>query len=137
MLHPNSELTRPADCPCVRRDLLLGLDGVHVEEVERGDDVLVVTVSTPTGPTDCPGCGVVATGRSRRRRVHDVPGVTRARIVWRQRTWRCDDAVCAKKTFVEQVPSLVAPRGPITRRAVAWAIGQLRLVSTTTPVGGR
>ena len=27
---------------------------------------------------------------------------------------------------MEQVPSLVAPRGSITKRAVAWAIGQLR-----------
>ena len=72
-------------------------------------------------------CGVVAIGRGRRRRVlHDVPGVTRVRIVWRQRVWRCGDVGCAKKTFVEQLPSLVARRGSLTRRAVDWAIGQLR-----------
>jgi transposase len=58
--------------------------------------------------------------------LHDVPATTRVRIVWRQRVWRCDDDDCARRTFVEQVPTLVAPRGSITARAVGWAIGQLR-----------
>lgn len=48
------------------------------------------------------------------------------RVVWRQRVWRCVDADCDKKTFVEQLPSLVAARGSITSRAVIWALGQLR-----------
>lgn len=129
MFHPTSggADARSAFCLCSRCDLLLGLDGVHVEHVDRLDDLLVVTVSTPAAPTGCPSCGVVATGRGRRRRVlHDVPGMTRVRIVWRQRVWRCDDPDCARRTFVEQVPSLVAPRGSITKRAVSWAIGQLR-----------
>ena len=129
MLHPTSGCAdaRPADCPCARCDLLLGLDGVHVEHVERRDGLLVVTVSTPASPTGCPGCGVLVTSRGRRLRVlHDVPGVTRVRVVWRQRMWRCGESGCSRKTFVEQVPSLVAPRGSITKRAVAWAIGQLR-----------
>ncbi|PXY32863.1 transposase [Prauserella coralliicola] len=107
--------------------MLLGLDGVHVEHVDRRAGVLVVTVSSPPSPTGCPSCGVVAVGRGRRRRVlHDVPAATRVRIVWRQRVWRCGDADCPRKTFVEQVPGLVAPRGSITTRAIAWAIGQLR-----------
>ncbi|PZT87611.1 MAG: hypothetical protein DI630_34145 [Gordonia sp. (in: high G+C Gram-positive bacteria)] len=118
---------RSATCPCSRCDLLLGLDGVHVEHVDRRDDLLIVTVSTPAAPTGCSSCGVVATARGRRYRVlHDVPGVTRVRIVWRQRVWRCGDVDCAKKTFVEQLPSLVAQRGSLTRRAVVWAVGQLR-----------
>ncbi|MGK4188865.1 ISL3 family transposase [Rothia koreensis] len=107
--------------------MLLGLDGVHVEHVDRRAGVLVVTVSSPPSPTGCPSCGVVAVGRGRRRRVlHDVPAATRVRIVWRQRVWRCGDADCPRKTFVEQIPGLVAPRGSITTRAIAWAIGQLR-----------
>jgi transposase len=107
--------------------LLLGLDGVHVEDVDRRDGLLIVTVSSPAAPTGCPSCGVVATGRGRRRRVlHDVPGVTRVRIVWRQRVWRCDEVGCVRRTFVEQLPGLVARRGSITTRAVGWAIGQLR-----------
>lgn len=118
---------RSAACPCSRCDVLLGLDGVGAEEVERREGLLVVTVSTPPGPAGCPGCGVLAVGRGRRRRVlHDVPGVGRVRIVWRQRVWRCIEVDCERKTFVEQVPSLVAARGSITTRAVAWAIWQLR-----------
>uniref|UniRef100_UPI00114215B4 ISL3 family transposase n=1 Tax=Microbacterium lacticum TaxID=33885 RepID=UPI00114215B4 len=107
--------------------MLFGLDGVHVEHVDRRDGLLVVRVSSPAAPTGCPSCGVVAVGRGRRRRVlNDVPGVARVRIVWRQRVFRCDDADCARKTFVEQIPSLVAHRGSITKRTIAWAIGQLR-----------
>ncbi|EXJ50974.1 hypothetical protein AS96_11925, partial [Microbacterium sp. MRS-1] len=107
--------------------MLLGLDGLHVEDVDRRDGLLIVTVSSPAAPTGCPSCGVVATGRGRRRRVlHDVPGVTRVRIVWRQRVWRCDEVGCVRRTFVEQLPGLVARRGSITTRAVGWAIGQLR-----------
>lgn len=116
-----------AACPCSRCDLLLGLDGVHVEDVDRRDELLIVTVSSPAAPAGCPSCGAVATGRGRRRRVlHDVPGVTRVRIVWRQRVWRCDDEHCGRKTFVEQLPALVARRGSITQRAISWAVGQLR-----------
>jgi len=129
VLHPTSGCAdaRSAFCPCSRCDLLLGLEGVHVEDVERRDGLLVVTVSSPSTPAGCPGCGVVAVGRGRRRRVlHDVPGSTRVRIVWRQRVWRCGDEGCPRKTFVEQLPILVAARGSITTRAVAWAIGQLR-----------
>ncbi|SFI17973.1 ISL3 family transposase [Microbacterium saccharophilum] len=118
---------RSAACPCSRCDLLLGLDGVHVEAVERRDGLLVVTVSSPAAPAGCPSCGVLAVGRGRRRRVlHDVPGATRVRLIWRQRVWRCDDPDCMRRTFVEQVPTLVAARGSITMRAVTWAIGQLR-----------
>ncbi|MDF9279274.1 hypothetical protein P4U43_15905, partial [Arthrobacter sp. EH-1B-1] len=64
---------RPADCPCSRAcsrcDLLVGLEGVHVEQVQRVDGVLVVTVSTSPQPMGCPACGVIAVGRGRRRRV--------------------------------------------------------------------
>ncbi|MBG6226787.1 transposase [Arthrobacter sp. CAN_A2] len=129
LFHPTSGCAdvRSAIDPCSRCDRLIGLDGVHVEEAERDDGLLTVTVSTPAGPVGCPGCGVIAVGRGRRRRVlHDVPGVIRVRVIWRQRVWRCGDADCVNKTFVEQLPSLVAARGSITTRAVIWAIGQLR-----------
>lgn len=51
---------RSAACPCSRCDLLLGLDGVHVEAVERLDGLLVVTVSSPAAPAGCPSVGVAA-----------------------------------------------------------------------------
>ncbi|KAB1653453.1 transposase family protein, partial [Pseudoclavibacter chungangensis] len=128
VLHPTSGCAdaRSAD-PCSRCDVLLGLPGVYVEHAQRRDGLLVVTVSSLAAPIGCLSCGVIATSRGRRRRVlHDVPGTTRVRIVWRQRVWRCGEEDCVRKTFVEQLPDLVARRGSITQRAVAWAIGQLR-----------
>ena len=47
-------------------------------------------------------------------------------VVWRQRVWRCPEAACLGGAFVEQVPDLVAERGSVTVRAVAWAVEQLR-----------
>jgi len=117
----------PTTDPCSRCDVLLGLEGVHVEHVERGPTVLTVTVSTPWQLMGCPACGVVAVGRGRRvRRLRDVPGIVPVLVRWRQRTWRCPDAGCPVGVFVEQCPDLVPPRGSLTCRAVVWAIGQLR-----------
>lgn len=117
-----------ASDPCSRCDLLLGLDGVHVEAVERSADLVLVTVATPWQLMGCPGCGVVARSRGRQLRIlRDVPhGQVGVRLGWRQRRWRCLDPGCPVGTFTEQVPSLVAARGSITERAVGWAIGQLR-----------
>lgn len=117
----------PTTAPCVRCDTLLGIPDLHVEAVERTDVLVTVTVSTPWQLMGCPTCGVVAPSRGRRRReLHDVPGIVPVRVIWRQRTWRCPDPACARGTFVEQVPALVAPRGSLTVRAVDWAVGQLR-----------
>ena len=117
----------PTTDPCSRCDLLLGLDGVHVEHVERGPTSLTVTVSTPWHLMGCPACGVVAEARGRRlRQLHDVPGQVPVTIRWRQRTWRCPDGACPVGLFVEQHPGLVRPRGSLTYRAVIWAISQLR-----------
>ena len=86
-----------------------------------------MTVATPWALMGCPDCGVVAVSHGRRTRVlHDVPGLTPVRLLWRQRTWSCPDPGCARRRFYEQVPTLVAPRGALTTRAVTWAIAQLR-----------
>ena len=127
MFNATGRAAASATDPCSRCDLLLGLDGIEVEQVQRACPLMTVTVSTPPLPVGCPGCGVVAAGRGRRRRLlHDVPGIGRVRVLWRQRVWRCAEPSCSTGTFVEQIPSLVAPRGSITARAIAWAIGQLR-----------
>ncbi len=114
--------------PCSRCDALLGLDGVRVECVDRGPTTMRVTVSTPWRLMGCPDCGVVAASRGRRVRVlRDVPHAdVRVQVAWRQRRWRCLQAACRRGTFAEQVPDLVAARGVLTRRAVTWAVGQLR-----------
>lgn len=61
MLHPTSGRAdaRSVTDPGSRCDLLLGLDGVQVEEVERRAGLLLVTVTSPAVPTRCPSCGVV------------------------------------------------------------------------------
>lgn len=45
---------------CDSCDLLLSLDGLHVLAVERGPDLLTVTVESAPGPVGCPSCGVLA-----------------------------------------------------------------------------
>lgn len=119
--------------PCPRCDLLLGLEAVHVEAVERTAELVTVTVATSWELMGCPGCGVVARSRGRvRRMLRDVPhGQVRVRLCWRQRRWRCPDPGCPVGTFAEQVPTLVPARGSITARAVGWAIGQLRAEHAT------
>lgn len=108
---------------CSRYDALLGLESVHVEAVERGMDLMTGTVSTSWQLVGCPDCGVVAPSRGRRDRwLHDVPGAVPMLLRWRQRTWRCPDPDCPRGMFIEQLPELVAERGSITSRAVAWPI---------------
>uniref|UniRef100_UPI003F5003F7 ISL3 family transposase n=1 Tax=Agrococcus chionoecetis TaxID=3153752 RepID=UPI003F5003F7 len=127
MFHATGRAAARATDPCSRCDLLLGLECVRVEHVDRGARVMTVTVSSADGSAGCPSCGVVAVGHGRRKRMlNDAPGTVRVRILWRQRVWRCPDPDCARGVFIEQLPGLVAPRGSITVRAIDWAIGQLR-----------
>ena len=118
----------PTTAPCPRCDLLLGLDDVQVEQVERSPTLLSVTNSSPTtGLMGCPTGGVIATGCGRKVRVlHDVPGIVPVQLLWRQRTWRCPDAGCPVGSFVKQLPGLAPACGSLTCRAVTWAMEHLR-----------
>lgn len=118
----------PARAYCDNCDLLVGLGGLHVLEVERGRDRLTVTVeSTPT-VMGCPRCGVVAVSQGRRdAHLVDAPSFGRpVRVVWRKRTWSCREPACPTGTFTEQDADVAAPRALLTVRACWWAIGQLR-----------
>ena len=113
---------------CPRCDALIDLPGLHVIAVERDVGRITVEVETAPGEGYCPDCGVLAMSHGRRSRVlHDVPfGDAAVVIVWRTRTWRCREALCGKGCFTEQDPGICVPRAVLTRRAVRWAVSQLR-----------
>ncbi len=47
-------------------------------------------------------------------------------LVWRKRTWRCEDPDCPGGAFTEREDDLARPRALLTTRACWWAIGQMR-----------
>jgi transposase len=76
----------------------------------------------------CRACGVVAGSHGRRDvRLVDVPSMARpVELVWRKRTWRCDEPDCSAGSFTERDDEFAPPRVLLTTRACWWAIGQLR-----------
>jgi transposase len=121
-----------ASCYCSRCDLLLGLDGLHVTEVQevttqRGV-VLRVVVESPARVEGCRRCGVVMSSHGRRTvRLVDNPCFGRpVELWWRKRTWRCHQPGCEAGGFTEQDEQIAGPRALLTTRACWWAIGQLR-----------
>jgi transposase len=121
-----------ARCPalpyCSNCDLLVGLEGLHVLEVEPGPDRLTVVVESASSLMGCPSCGVVAVSHGRRDVVLiDAPSFGRpVRVVWRKRTWGCLEPLCPAGTFTEQDEDVAAPRALLTVRACWWAVTQLR-----------
>lgn len=107
MLEPTA-CDRARSCPhpsyCQRCDLLVGLEGFHVFEVDRQPDRLRVVIESAAAPLACPACGVLATSRGRRNvRLVDVPCFVRpVDLVWRKRTGRCAEVKCAAGSFTEQ-----------------------------------
>ncbi|GAB6986108.1 ISL3 family transposase [Nocardioides pyridinolyticus] len=94
---------------------------------KRGPFLRVVVESEPRVEA-CRACGVVANSHGRRDvRLVDVPCFGRpVELVWRKRTWRCEEPACPAGTFTEQDENIAAPRALLTTRACWWAIGQLR-----------
>ena len=112
---------------CSRCELLVGLDGLHVTAVELSHDVgLTVYVESGLAPMGCPACGVMAGSHGRRDvGLVDAPCFDRpVRVVWRKRTWRCDEPPTT--VFTEQDHGVAAPRALLTTRARWWAINQIR-----------
>ena len=106
--------------------MLLGLPGMDVLEVVEGDNELVVKVETTETVGWCPGCGSRAQAQDRTTRsVRDLSCFGRAvRLeVWCRR-WRCREALCATKTWTENVEALDAT-AVLTRRAGAEACRQV------------
>lgn len=123
---------RARPCPdpsyCESCDLLVGLDGFHVVEVTRLEAGLRVVVESPRQLMGCPACGVVVGSHGRRDVVLvDVPCFGRpVELVWRKRTWRCAEELCATRSITEQHNGLAPPRALLTVRASWWAINQIR-----------
>jgi transposase len=117
---------------CMRADVLLGVEGVHVSSVSATRTGLVLRVETGDDLTGCPDCGVVAVGHGRRRvRLHDIPCFGRpVRLLWDKRVWRCPDPDCQRTTFSEE-HALAGPRAKLTARAVAWATDALQRFDTS------
>jgi hypothetical protein len=60
-------------------------------------------------------------------RLVDAPCIGRpVELVWRKRSWRCDEPTCPVGVFTEQNETLAPPRALLTTRACWWAIEQLR-----------
>lgn len=103
--------------------LLLDLDGVVVESVQRLEDGtrLVEVVTAPEWVGICRECGERST-RSKGwvcTSPRDVQvGPDRPVLRWRKRKWLCPSTVCERKVFTEAVPGVPA-RARVTPRAKA------------------
>lgn len=99
-----------------RRDGLLDLEGLAVQDVQRASDgVRVVRLETAEQTAAaCPTCGVLA---SRIKEYvstapRDLPcGTGSLQLVWRKRRWHCDQPECARASFTESVPAVPARAG--------------------------
>ncbi|MGE9808155.1 ISL3 family transposase [Janibacter sp. G1551] len=115
---------------CSRCDLLVGLGDLHVTGVDFDHDVglLTVGVESSRAPMGCASCGVIAYSHGRSEvTLVDAPCFDRpVKLVWRKRTWRCEESACSTRVFTEQDPDVAAPRALLTRRACWWAINQIR-----------
>jgi transposase len=103
--------------------LLLDLDGVVVESVQRFEDgTRLVEVRTAAAWVGiCPECGERSTKSKGwvSTSPRDVQvGPDRPVLLWRKRKWLCPNTVCDRKVFTEAVPGVPA-RARITPRAKA------------------
>jgi transposase len=96
------------------------LDGFVVLAAIETDGELWLEIETSATVAACPACGVRATGNGRRRvKVRDLAVSGRpAVVVWRKRTWVCDDADCEAKSFSETTGA-IGPRAVLSERARA------------------
>src|SRR3954447_23260273 len=113
---------------CDRCDLLVGLPGLRVVKVHAEKPRLIVTVESAPSTQGCRACGVIASSHGRRSvSLVDAPSFGRpVRVVWRKRTWACQESACPAGVFTEQHDQVARPRALLTVRACWWAIRQLR-----------
>jgi hypothetical protein len=108
------------------------LAGLRIEEVVGHPKRLVVRAAVAVPQVGCPGCGVMTErvhSADRRYLADPAVGGRTATIELMVRRFFCDNPICGKKTFVEQVAGLTvrhARRTTTTQSlvaAVALALG--------------
>jgi transposase len=91
---------------------------IQVETFKFQDDCWVVSASGAGTPL-CPACGKTSSSRHswHNRQLQDLPAQG-APVVLKLRLgrWRCHNNQCIRKTFVERLPSIVAPFARRTSR---------------------
>jgi len=120
---------------CRNCDLLVGLPGLHVLDVDIGERVVTVTAESASAVMGCRTCGVLAVSHGRRDHMPvDAPCFGRpVRVVWRKRTWTCPESLCPVGVFTEQADQVAAPRALLTVRACWWAVGQTAVSMPASP----
>jgi len=112
--------------------LLPDADALHLEELVADADAITVVVTTRGTTARCPDCGEPSAQRHsrKRRRIADLPWQGLAVCLDRQlRRFYCRTPTCARRTFTERVPTVVAPHARRTARlatvfaAIAFALG--------------
>jgi transposase len=112
--------------------LLPDADALHLEELVADADVITVVVTTRGDAACCPDCGVPSARlhSRKRRRLADLPWQGLAVCLDLQlRRFYCRTPTCARRTFTERVPTVVAPHARRTARlatvfaAIAFALG--------------
>ena len=116
-------------------------DGLQVEQLDAGDDALLVTLSATAPLARCPLCAAPSSrihGRYRRRAA-DLPwGATTLQLLLSVRRFYCSVRTCPRRIFTERLPHLIfterlphllqpyarrTARAQDVARAVALAIG--------------
>ncbi|MEZ5383166.1 MAG: transposase [Microthrixaceae bacterium] len=108
-------------------EVLVGLDGVEILEVERVEGVLRITIRTRTTRAWCSLSGRIAQLKDH----DDVELVdlscfgSPVRLVWSKDRWGCSEETCPTGSFTEIDHRIASPRQRLTRQAGMWACRQV------------
>ena len=134
MSHPTCCCCSASLDRCDRCDLLVDLEGFHLDAAARRECALVLDRESCDCCAGCPGCGL---NRSRPRSRGRGGLSTRPGPGSRQgsggtiRRWICREHACQTVTFLEHSEKVCAPRARLGTRAIRWAIRQLRFEGAT------
>ncbi|MGQ0616870.1 MAG: transposase family protein [Acidimicrobiia bacterium] len=123
-------------------ELIVGLEGVEVLEVARGNDGrLWVVIETTDRLAWCSVCGVRAVVKDRPRAyLADLAAFgSPVTVLWVKRRWACSEPLCEKESWTEDRAD-VAPAGrpAMTTRAGLWATREVGAhVHTVSYVAGQ